>query len=97
VRSLTARSLGAIVLALPGLFTQAEFDLSGNSNYASPGATLSGGTFPYVDERVEPVTFALPFSFRVRLNQENEWFVDDAGSFAPYFKTRHRLHSVDTP
>ena len=78
-------------------FAGAEFDLEGNSNYASPGAWLRGGTFPYEDQRIEPVTFPLPISLRVRVYQEDVWFEDDNSSYGPYFTSRHRIRSVDTP
>ena len=78
-------------------FTAAEFDLEGNSNYAAPGAWLRGGTFPYQDQRIDPVAFPLPISLRVRVYQENIWFEDDDSSFGPYFTTLHRIRSVDTP
>ncbi|MEO8055018.1 MAG: hypothetical protein ABI768_07685 [Acidobacteriota bacterium] len=77
--------------------TKGQFTLDGNTNYYRPGAQLSGGSFPYVDFRVEPVTFPIPLSLPVRLDQERVWFKEENGSFGPYFETRHRIYSVDAP
>jgi hypothetical protein len=78
-------------------FQKGEFNLDGNTNYFSPGAQLSGGTFPQVDEHVDSVTFPLPIMLRIRLDQERVWFKDDLSSFGTYFQTLHRIYSVDTP
>jgi hypothetical protein len=79
-------------------FKKLEFNLDGTSTFESPGATLSGGTFPNVDERVEPVKFPLPISLWVPIGLEGEWYQDDnGGGYPANMQVRHRIYSVDTP
>ena len=79
-------------------FEKLEFNLDGNSTFESPGATLSGGTFPMDNYRVEPVTFPLPISLWVPIGLEGEWYQDDnGGGYPANMQVRHRIYSVDTP
>jgi hypothetical protein len=79
-------------------FKKLEFNLDGSSTFESPGATLSGGTFPMDNYRVEPVTFPLPISLWVPIGLEGEWIQDDNGGGYPApMQVRHRIYSVDTP
>ena len=79
-------------------FAGAELDLERQLELRVARRVAAGRHLPLrrPEDRAREVP-PLPISFRARVYQEDIWFTDDNNSYGPYFTTRHRIRSVDTP